>query len=195
MAKCVNVGCSGYPAHPDANAERLTDASSCTLVGRQKYVSRLSVLCKCRQFCAGLHDSLLSNPGSCRTRLRNHLPPHKGPSGEQLCIPLYRYAISPAYRTQDTFLTLVEAGKDRTGVLAALLLKLAGVDDDTIAEDYALTRVGREPAREMVMARLARMPMFAANNEAALNMLTSRCVCLNSAGHLAINTCYVGRKL
>ncbi|GJE84293.1 tyrosine-protein phosphatase [Phanerochaete sordida] len=66
------------------------------------------------------------------------------------------------------------AGKDRTGVLAALLLKLAGVDDDTIAEDYALTRVGREPARETVMARLAKMPLFASDSEAALNMLSSR---------------------
>lgn len=71
-------------------------------------------------------------------------------------------------------LTFLIAGKDRTGVLAALLLKLAGVDDDTVAEDYALTRVGREPARETVMARLAKMPMFASDNERAMNMLTSR---------------------
>ncbi|KAH9938005.1 protein-tyrosine phosphatase-like protein [Fomitopsis serialis] len=66
------------------------------------------------------------------------------------------------------------AGKDRTGVAAALLLKIAGVSDDSIAEDYALTRVGREPARQMVMARLAQMPMFASNTEAALNMFTCR---------------------
>jgi protein-tyrosine phosphatase len=32
------------------------------------------------------------------------------------------------------------AGKDRTGVLAALLLGLAGVPDDTIIADYALSR-------------------------------------------------------
>jgi protein-tyrosine phosphatase len=31
------------------------------------------------------------------------------------------------------------AGKDRTGIVVALLLSLAGVDTDTIAEDYALT--------------------------------------------------------
>jgi protein-tyrosine phosphatase len=30
-------------------------------------------------------------------------------------------------------------GKDRTGVISALLLGIAGVPDDTIAEDYALT--------------------------------------------------------
>ncbi|KAI0638416.1 protein-tyrosine phosphatase-like protein [Trametes polyzona] len=66
------------------------------------------------------------------------------------------------------------AGKDRTGILAAILLKLAGVDDDTIARDYALTRVGREPAREMIMKRLSKVPFFATNTEAALNMFSSR---------------------
>jgi protein-tyrosine phosphatase len=34
------------------------------------------------------------------------------------------------------------AGKDRTGVLAALVLGLLGVDDETIAADYGLSRVG-----------------------------------------------------
>ena len=58
-------------------------------------------------------------------------------------------------------------------------IQLAGVNDDAIAEDYALTRVGREPARQMVMARLAQVPLFATNTEAALNMFTCRCVVLN----------------
>ncbi|KAL0950285.1 hypothetical protein HGRIS_010264 [Hohenbuehelia grisea] len=66
------------------------------------------------------------------------------------------------------------AGKDRTGVIAALILKLAGVPDDLIAMDYALTRVGREPARAMIMERLSKEPLFASNNEAALNMFTCR---------------------
>ena len=34
------------------------------------------------------------------------------------------------------------AGKDRTGVLAALVLGLVGVPDETIAADYGLSRVG-----------------------------------------------------
>ena len=54
------------------------------------------------------------------------------------------------------------------------LMQLAGVDNQLIAEDYALTRVGREPAREMIMARLSKEPLFASNNEAALNMFTCR---------------------
>lgn len=57
---------------------------------------------------------------------------------------------------------------------------MAGVSDRDIAEDYSLTRVGREPAREKVMARLTKEPLFASNNEAALNMFTSRFVPFNS---------------
>jgi protein-tyrosine phosphatase len=36
------------------------------------------------------------------------------------------------------------AGKDRTGVLAALVLSLLGVDDDVIATDYGLSRLGMD---------------------------------------------------
>lgn len=37
------------------------------------------------------------------------------------------------------------AGKDRTGLIAALLLALAGVPEPTIAEDYALSQVCLQP--------------------------------------------------
>jgi len=37
-----------------------------------------------------------------------------------------------------------------------------------------LTRVGREPAREKIMTRLREEPLFASNNEAALNMFSCR---------------------
>ena len=42
------------------------------------------------------------------------------------------------------------AGKDRTGILAALVLGLLGVGDDTIVADYAASR----PAMERMMAYL-----------------------------------------
>jgi len=42
------------------------------------------------------------------------------------------------------------AGKDRTGVLAALVLSLVGVDDDTIAADYALSAEGERRYYEWV---------------------------------------------
>lgn len=43
------------------------------------------------------------------------------------------------------------AGKDRTGILAALLMGLAGCSHDTIAQDYALSRIGIEPHRETLL--------------------------------------------
>ncbi|KAF8897784.1 protein-tyrosine phosphatase-like protein [Infundibulicybe gibba] len=66
------------------------------------------------------------------------------------------------------------AGKDRTGLIAAIILKLGGVDNEVIAEEYALTRIGREPSRLMIMERLAKEPYFQSNNEAAMNMLSCR---------------------
>jgi protein-tyrosine phosphatase len=39
------------------------------------------------------------------------------------------------------------AGKDRTGILIGLLLSLLGVDDDTVAEDYALSTIAMERLR------------------------------------------------
>lgn len=47
------------------------------------------------------------------------------------------------------------AGKDRTGVLAAMLLRLAGVDDDTIGWEYALTEPGLGSWRDLFIKRIA----------------------------------------
>ncbi len=45
------------------------------------------------------------------------------------------------------------AGKDRTGIIAALLLSLVGVDDDTIIADYALTASIGVPLIERLRAQ------------------------------------------
>lgn len=47
------------------------------------------------------------------------------------------------------------AGKDRTGVLAALTLLLIGRPHDEIIHDYILTRVGLESVRENLTQALA----------------------------------------
>jgi protein-tyrosine phosphatase len=44
------------------------------------------------------------------------------------------------------------AGKDRTGILAALLLAGLGVDDDVIVADYGLTAAGIERMKEWLQA-------------------------------------------
>jgi protein-tyrosine phosphatase len=43
------------------------------------------------------------------------------------------------------------AGKDRTGVIAALLLNVLGVDDDEVVADYVLTQHALEPILERLM--------------------------------------------
>ncbi len=63
------------------------------------------------------------------------------------------------------------AGKDRTGIGAALVLSALGVDRATILKDYAATDVYWQPAREKMMAQMKQMgvseetikPMLAAN--------------------------------
>jgi protein-tyrosine phosphatase len=49
------------------------------------------------------------------------------------------------------------AGKDRTGVVVALALTVAGVDAETVVADYALTN----ERLEAIVARLARSKMYA----------------------------------
>ena len=44
------------------------------------------------------------------------------------------------------------AGKDRTGVVAAMVLSLLGVGDDDIANDYSLSRLGMPRFKEWVIA-------------------------------------------
>ncbi|KAH6681782.1 tyrosine phosphatase family-domain-containing protein [Halenospora varia] len=46
------------------------------------------------------------------------------------------------------------AGKDRTGLIAAMILALTGASKEDIARDYALTRIGIEPFREYLLRAL-----------------------------------------
>jgi hypothetical protein len=52
---------------------------------------------------------------------------------------------------------IATAGKDRTGVLAALILALMDTPPDIITKDYALTRIGVEPFREKLLGVLLMM--------------------------------------
>lgn len=52
------------------------------------------------------------------------------------------------------FLFHCAAGKDRTGVTAAIILALAGLPKDYITREYALTRIGVEPVRDLLTMKL-----------------------------------------
>lgn len=72
------------------------------------------------------------------------------------------------------------AGKDRTGVIVALILSLCGVDDETIAEEYALTQVGLESRKAELTEHLLRtaelmdITAIKGSPEAAQRMLGAR---------------------
>lgn len=59
------------------------------------------------------------------------------------------------------FLFHCTAGKDRTGVVAMIILLLLGVDENTVADEYSLTTIGLKPdygdIRQKFLARLDRM--------------------------------------
>lgn len=54
-------------------------------------------------------------------------------------------------------------------------MRLVGSPPESIAEDYALTTVGRYPEREKIMARLSQFELFS-DTAAARNMLECRSV-------------------
>jgi protein tyrosine/serine phosphatase len=61
---------------------------------------------------------------------------------------------------------LTTAGRDRTGIVAGVLHSLAGTPEEDIVYDYMLTRVGLEPGRAQLEARiLAHWNIADAQNE------------------------------
>ncbi|KAL0942690.1 tyrosine phosphatase [Colletotrichum truncatum] len=56
-------------------------------------------------------------------------------------------------RPGEPFLFHCALGRDRTGILAGLLMSLAGADEQTVTLDYMLTRIGSEPVREILLER------------------------------------------
>lgn len=69
------------------------------------------------------------------------------------------------------------AGKDRTGLLVALVLQLAGVADEIIAEEYSLTEVGLAGWKEAIIEHLLwEVGLGDAGREGAERMLGARSV-------------------
>jgi protein tyrosine/serine phosphatase len=67
------------------------------------------------------------------------------------------------------------AGKDRTGLICALILSLCGVDDETVAQEYALTDLGLSAKwKESVLEHLMANPEVKCDKEGAWNMIGSK---------------------
>ncbi|KPM39285.1 hypothetical protein AK830_g7267, partial [Neonectria ditissima] len=63
------------------------------------------------------------------------------------------------------------AGKDRTGVIVAVVLALCGVDDEAIAQEYSLTEVGLAERKPEIMAHLMKHEALRKNPEGAERLL------------------------
>lgn len=67
------------------------------------------------------------------------------------------------------------AGKDRTGVICAMVLSLCGVKDEIIAQEYALTDLGLSMEwKESVIEHLMENPALRGNTKGAWNMIGSK---------------------
>ena len=74
--------------------------------------------------------------------------------GPERVVTAVRHLMSPE---QQPALFHCAAGKDRTGTVAALLLKVLGVPDEAVVADYVLTQEALEP----IMTRLLEIPVYA----------------------------------
>lgn len=98
--------------------------------------------------------------------LFDRLAPATGPGGD-LLLELYKLALAQRQDAIATVLTTIAeapegvvlfhctAGKDRTGIVALLLLALAGVEETLIVEDYAQTAAMIAPMIEEIIAQAA----------------------------------------
>ncbi|KAH6887904.1 protein-tyrosine phosphatase-like protein [Thelonectria olida] len=66
------------------------------------------------------------------------------------------------------------AGKDRTGVICAIILSLCGVDDETIAQEYSLTETGLAERKPEILASLMKHEALKDNPEGAERLLGAR---------------------
>ncbi|KAM0519123.1 hypothetical protein ACHAPE_004120 [Trichoderma viride] len=75
---------------------------------------------------------------------------------------------------QKPILVHCTAGKDRTGVLCALILSLCDVPDEAVAEEYGLTTQGMAAAKPGLIKYLVATPAFAGDEAGAERMLSSK---------------------
>ncbi|KAL0937865.1 tyrosine phosphatase [Colletotrichum truncatum] len=72
------------------------------------------------------------------------------------------------------FLVHCTAGKDRTGVICALILSLCGVSDEVVAHEYSLTDIGLQDRKEEIVKHLLGTEALKGNPEGARRMIGSQ---------------------
>ncbi|KAH6674919.1 tyrosine/serine phosphatase-like protein [Halenospora varia] len=90
--------------------------------------------------------------------------------------PSYRtILLHLAYEPSKPLIVHCTAGKDRTGVICALVLSLCGVDDEVVAQEYSLTEVGLTTEwKEKVIQHLMKNPVLKDNQQGAWNLISAK---------------------
>ncbi|KAI0506609.1 tyrosine phosphatase [Xylaria bambusicola] len=88
------------------------------------------------------------------------------------------YATILEHLTTDTapqpILIHCQVGKDRTGIICALILSLCGVEDDVVADEYSLSDIGLASLHEQLVANLLLKAEFREDPESARLMVLTR---------------------
>ena len=84
-------------------------------------------------------------------------------------------------RPDEPLLFHCTAGKDRTGVFAALALSIAGVDDyEVIGREYELTERGLGELRNQFIARLTQHPALNGDRDSAVRMTSAKAAAIKA---------------
>jgi len=68
-------------------------------------------------------------------------------------------------RPGEVFLVHCTARKDRTGVIVVVMLALAGVEDEIVAEESELTRVAMQSMLQKLKAKVNALPLLQSMDE------------------------------
>ncbi|EEH32984.2 hypothetical protein PAAG_04037 [Paracoccidioides lutzii Pb01] len=77
-------------------------------------------------------------------------------------------------RSEEPLLFHCSAGKDRTGVCGALILRIAGVSDEVIGREYELSEAGLGELRQYFIDRLLVHPAFGGDRGSAERMVSAK---------------------
>jgi len=123
------------------------------------------------------------SPESIALRYKDYA--HGGPEGFKRAYRDILENAGPSYgkilrhirdRPSEPLLLHCTAGKDRTGVIIALIMSIAGASDETISSEYALTDVGLAPMRPVIMEHLLKEPSLNNDKAAAERMISAKYV-------------------
>ncbi|KAI0748774.1 protein-tyrosine phosphatase-like protein [Daedaleopsis nitida] len=100
-------------------------------------------------------------------RMNTYILKSGGPAVQKLLVHLRDHPDEPC-------LVHCTAGKDRSGMLAAVILLLLGAREEDVVADYALTTVGLQPMLPLLIARFQKEDVYRDNWQGALNIATAK---------------------